>query len=298
MATRHLLRVGDLDRLDIEALLDRAESLRRDPKSTRSRVGAVLGLALFQPSTRTLTGFQAAMARLGGASVVLSNLRMRPEMSEPESLEDTIRVLSAYCDALVFRHESPDALELAVAVTSCPVVNAGNGDDEHPTQALIDLFAIRRWHRRLDGLRIGIVGDMRGSRSTHSLIGALVHFAPAEIRLMFPHERGLPPAWRVPSLPFTDREGRLDFDDLDVLYMAGLPPGTGEDVVPGETRAKLRLSAADAAARLPSRAVILSPLPRIDEIDRAVDERPNARYFEQSGEAQYVRMAVLERVLA
>jgi aspartate carbamoyltransferase catalytic subunit len=294
---RHIIGIRDLSKSTLVRLLDRAGEFVADPASWPSYPRLVLGLMFFEPSTRTLLGFQSAAGRLGGSTILLAQPKSTADMGRPESLEDTVQAVSGYCDALVLRHAEERAPDRAAAVSSAPLINAGNGAKEHPSQALIDLFAIRQWHQRLGGLRVGIIGDLCGSRAAHSLVRALEFFEPAEVRLMYPRGRGLP-AWvaEKSALPIRDNEEELHLRDLDVLYMAGLPQGQGQGTIPDSVRARFRLTPKN-VTELPSTAVVLCPLPRIDEIAPELDDRHNVRHFEQSRNGLFVRMAVLEHVL-
>jgi len=218
-------------------------------------------------------------------------------MSQGESLKDTARVVSGYCDLLVLRQAVASALDAAVEVSRVPIINAGNGDEEHPTQAVIDLFAIRRWYGRIDGLRVGIAGDLLKSRAAHSLALALALFDTKEVRLMYPEGHGLP-SWVVAAaaLPITNRVDRLDLHNLDVVYMAGLPRGEAKDRLPNLVRSKFCLSP-QAFKELPDHAIVLCPLPRIDEIDESLDNKQSAQYFNQSDDGLFVRLAILDYVL-
>jgi aspartate carbamoyltransferase catalytic subunit len=294
IAPRHLLSIGDLGRDGILAILDRAEELRTRPTDPHRFAGKVLGLLFFQPSTRTRFGFHAAMARLGGTAIELNETKHQPGMTRAESLSDTVRCVSAYCDAMVLRHFSVAAFEESLSGSAVPVINGGSGVEHHPTQTLIDLFAIRRHFGRIEGLRVGIVGDLESSRAMRSLLRALAYFPPRELRLMLPAGEApglLPEELTVkPAISHMLLAG-----DLDVLYMGGLPEG-GDGIYPEEDRAPFRLTA-ERAASLEASALVLDPLPRIDEIDPAVDTIPQARYFEQSADGVYVRGAILDTFL-
>ncbi len=293
---RHLLRLSSLTRSEILAILSRARDLRCGGRPWQSP-GGILGLLFFQPSTRTRFGFHAAMARLGGAAITLEETKWHPGMTEPESLEDTLRSIGDYCDVLVLRHAAHDSVVRAAAVLKRPLINGGNGTDEHPTQALIDLFAICEAHESLDGLIVGIAGDLRDSRAAHSLLSAFAVFPPAELRLMYPPSRAPAAELLKPlGIPITKSEEGLRVEDLDVLYMAGLPEGRGSDALGDEVRSRFCLTL-EAAQRLPGHAVVLSPLPCIDEIDRRVGELQVARYYRQSSDGLYVRISVLEQAL-
>ncbi len=294
---RRLLRIGDVRKEGILAILDRAEELRRGAEPRLLR-GKVLGLLFFQPSTRTRFGFAAAMARLDGAAVSLHETKFQPGMTGAESLEDTLRSIGGYCDAFVLRHPENDSIDRAAAVLAgVSLINAGNGTDEHPTQALIDLFAMRQW-RGLEGLRIGLVGDLCRSRAAHSLLQALRFFAPSEVRLMHP-DGGGPSAALLASWPpgVVRREAGLAIEGLDVLYVAGLLPGSEPPQYDELIRDRYRLTS-ERLDRVGDRCLILSPLPRIDEIDPGVDRLSGAAYFQQSEDGLFVRITLLEEALA
>jgi aspartate carbamoyltransferase catalytic subunit len=294
----HLFSISDLGQAEILAILDRADSLRdsgfHDPPCQRK----ILGLFFFQASTRTRFGFHAAIARLGGTAIELTETKYQAGMGRPESLGDMMRSISSYCDAIVLRHDSVAAFREAMAVSDVPVINGGCGLEHHPTQALIDLFAIRRRFGRLKGLRVGLAGDLARSRAARSLVEALACFSQEELRLMAPEGRELPDSllagWDVARIR---RSGEMDFGDLDILYMAGLPEGTGPGRLTEKERQRFRLTR-ERAETLPASALVLNPLPRIDEIDPGMDALPVAGYFDQSREAIFVRCAVLEEVLS
>ncbi|HEX8001340.1 MAG TPA: hypothetical protein VF519_01445 [Mycobacteriales bacterium] len=293
---RHLTSVLDLSRADIESVLATARAIGGgDVPAARG----VAGVLFFESSTRTRAGFEAAAARLGVGTFVLNETRDADRMSNPESLEDTIRVVSAYADVLCVRHPDVDAFDHALREARCAVVNCGNGSDEHPTQALADLFAIEAARGRIDGLTVAVVGDLVSMRSAHSLLLALSLFDDVTARLVSPPALQMPDRYVAPAIAAghcIESTDTLVVDDVDIVYVAGFPPHSPR----GSFTAKQRRAFAidDALARkLPPHARILCPLPRIDEIDRSVDALPVAGYFAQSDAALLVRMAVLERAL-
>jgi len=294
---RHLIRTDDLSRSEILELLERAEWHRTQATRTTMFQGRVAGLLFLQPSTRTRIGFQVAMARLGGTSVEIHETKYEEGMDNAETLSDTIRAIGGYCDILIMRHSSFTEVKHAAEISQVPIINGASGIEHHPTQALIDLYAILRKFGKVDGIRIGLVGDLGNSRCARSLLRALCQFAPKEIRLMAPARHKLPvdtitqfPDGVALECPCLQTQG------LDVLYMAGLPPGKGELFLTPEERLQFRLTA-EHLAQLPDNGMVLCPLPRIDEIDVGVDVSPKASYFSQSLEALFVRMAVLEKFM-
>jgi aspartate carbamoyltransferase catalytic subunit len=292
----HLVRIADLSRSEIDDLLARAEELSASRGSARTLQGRVVSLLFFQPSTRTRVGFQAAAGLLGATPIEITRSKYQPGMEIPESLEDTVRVVSDYSDILVIRSAEMDDIHAAAHHSSVPVINAGAGREHHPTQALLDLFTIKRHFGTVAGLRVGVVGDLAGSRAAHSLVDALSMYPPAELRLMAPSGRELPPAcysWSSPNVVTTRDE--IDARDLDVLYMAGLPTGVGANALPETLRRRFQANVRSVDI-LPLHGLILCPLPRVDEITPEVDGAHQAGYFEQSATGLFVRMAVLERL--
>jgi aspartate carbamoyltransferase len=293
---RHLYSINDLARDEIDHILDRAAKFRASRASWPRLDGVIVGLAFFESSLRTRVGFAAAAARLGATSIDVNALRHSPGMSAPESLADTLRVLSGYCDILVVRHPSDEGFHEALPRSLAPVINAGSGTHHHPTQALIDGFTLRQRFGRIAGLRIGIVGDIANSRAASSLIALLALYPPSEMRLAFPPGCN-PPQASLAALSRTPLHSGhiLDPVALDILYVAGLPPGRGPQPHSQPLRDAFRVTSSSFSHLAPPPCV-MSPLPRIDEIDSAFDASPSACYFDQSDDGLYVRMALLEDV--
>jgi aspartate carbamoyltransferase catalytic subunit len=299
MPTRHLLGVADLDRDQVLSLLESAA--REDAGVGAPLQPATAGLIFLEESTRTRAGFEVAAARLGGQAVVVTAVKHTQAMSAGESWADTVRSIGHYFDVLCIRHPDPAAPRRASELVDVPVVNCGNGADEHPTQALIDLLAIvDHLGRGPDGVRVAMVGDLRNMRAAHSLILALALFDGVRVVAVSPPELGFPP-------PYADRfeaaGHQLSYADsldtameVDVVYMAGFAPTTPIGVWHDAARDPFRLTLAR-AQRLPSAAAVLCPLPRIDEIEAEVDDLPQARYFRQSRLGLAMRTAILRHVL-
>jgi aspartate carbamoyltransferase catalytic subunit len=293
---RRLLTIGDLDRAQIEAMMDAA--LRRSRPACDARRGAVVALAFYEPSLRTRVGFEAAAARLGASAVSVTEPKQSPQMAVPESLEDTVRCLDPYCDVLCLRHPDPRAPERVARLVEVPVVNCGNGTDEHPVQALVDLLALRELCGAVDGTRVAIVGDLRHMRAAHSLLLALARFEDVHVRCISPPALGMPEryanAFRAAgnTLAATDAP---DFGEVEVVYVAGLPQ-TRENGVSRADQDRFRVDAAT-LGRLAPHARILCPLPRVDEIAPEVDASPHAAYFRQSAYGLAMRTALLDWAL-
>jgi aspartate carbamoyltransferase catalytic subunit len=296
----HLISAKQLSRGDIEAVLDRAAEIADDPGAVGdAREGGLLGLCFFEPSTRTKMSFDTAMKRLGGDTVDMGSVDTS-SVKKGESLADTVRVIAGYVDAMVLRHPSEGSAKLASEFVDVPVINAGDGAGQHPTQTLLDLYTIRE-NAGFDDLTIGIMGDLKYGRTVHSLahaltnVGASQHFiSPESLRLPRGvrydlHEEGA----RVRE--HTDVEEVLEA--LDVLYVTRIqrerfPDENEYRQVAGEYRIDTAL-----LERASDDLTVMHPLPRVDEIAPDVDETDHATYFEQAHNGVPVRMALLEEML-
>lgn len=293
-----LLDVDDLSPEAVTALFARAEEIRA-AGGRRHAPGSVgtAALLFLAPSLRTRVGFAAAARMIGLDVVLIDELRWEPGMTQPESVGDTLRVVSGMVDVVVSR--TPSELDRAMVRSACtvPFVNGGDGWNAHPTQALIDLHAMTLMRGRVEDQRIGIVGDLR-MHVSRSLIRLFEWFPPRELRLVSPPGRDDPGLAMSGALKArVARRGAWDVEGLDVVYLAGLPEGAGPGRLRGPERAAFALTAAR-AQELSDETVVLCPLPRIDEIDDEALYHPSVRVFEQSDLGVAVRAAVLEHALA
>jgi aspartate carbamoyltransferase catalytic subunit len=296
---RHIISIRDLDRAAVDRLLDAAaevEAKRYDPELLR---GKILGLLFFEPSTRTRMSFESAMARLGGVSLTMDSVEAS-SVAKGETLADTIRVVSGYVDAIVLRHPREGAARLASEFASVPVINAGDGAGQHPSQTLLDLYTIRK-SMPIDGVRIGLLGDLRYGRTTHSLAIALSLYG-AEIAAVSPKGLELPSgiirelADRGTSV--TEYSAVEDvIADLDVLYVTRIQRERFPDAASYlDVASSYRITPELVGLARPEM-IVLHPLPRVGEIDPRVDALPNAKYFEQAHHGVSVRMAMLGEVM-
>ena len=294
-----LLSADDLDRVQLDGLMAAARELTASVQTAR-HADKVVALLFFSDSLRTRVGFEVAAARLGAAAPVVSAARHTSVMSEPESLDDTVRSLAGWCDAICLRHPADGAAQHAADLVDVPVINCGDGQHEHPTQALVDLFAIDSLMGGIDGVTVVMVGDLHAMRAAHSLAIGLSRYRNVTLRCVAPRGLELPPrfadAFRRGGGALEESD-HLRLNDADILYAAGLPALTAVGRLSGEARTAYVIDA-QVAARLPARARILCPLPRIDEITGDVDVLPQAAYFLQSRLALGIRMAALDRALA
>jgi len=297
---RHLTDPRVLDRALIEYLLARAAAFEQGMAVEVAPLsGRLLATVFYEPSTRTRFSFEAAMHRLGGQVLSAENATHASSAAKGESLEDAIRVIGGYADGIVLRHPEVGAAERAARVAPVPVINAGDGPGNHPTQALLDLYTIEKELGRLDHLRIGLAGDLRNGRTVRSLAVLLSRFPGNELVLISP------PALRLGAdviavlneaqqgmRETTDLGGVIA--DLDVLYQTRIQAERFESSAEYERHRGVYLVNADLMRRLPERAILMHPLPRLDEIDPLVDADPRAAYFRQARNGLWVRMAVLD----
>ncbi|WP_435160128.1 aspartate carbamoyltransferase [Halorubrum sp. SY-15] len=300
MRQDHLITATQLSRGDIEAVLDRARAIAADPTAYADRhAGTVLALCFFEPSTRTRMSFDAAAKRLGIDTIDMGDVSAS-SVSKGESLADTVRVIEGYSDALVLRHPSEGAAQMAAEFVDVPVVNAGDGAGQHPSQTLLDLYTIQETHG-LDDLTIGVMGDLKYGRTVHSLATALTNF-DARQHFISPESLGLPRSVRF-DLHETGAQIREHDDlgavlpELDVLYVTRIqqerfPDENEYHRVAGEYQ--IDASVLEAAA---DDLTVMHPLPRVDEIAPDVDDTDHARYFEQAHNGIPVRMALLDSLL-
>ena len=301
MRQDHLITATQLSRGDIEAVLDRAAEIDGDPAAWSERYSrAVLALCFFEPSTRTKMSFDTAIKRLGGTTTDMGTVESS-SVKKGESLADTVRVVEGYADAIVLRHPSEGAAKMAAEFVDVPVINAGDGAGHHPSQTLLDLYTIRE-NVGLDGLSIGIMGDLKYGRTVHSLADALTNF-DARQHFISPDSLRLPRNVRF-DLHQAGAQVRehteLDsvLPELDVLYVTRIqrerfPDETEYQKVAGQYQIdRETLSAAGDGL------TVMHPLPRVDEIAPDVDGTSYAAYFEQSHNGVPVRMALLEYLLS
>lgn len=291
-----LISIRDLGRAEIEQVLARAGEIRPDPELLRGRVMASL---FFEPSTRTQLSFSAAMERLGGGVIGFSSVG-GTSIQKGESLHDTIKMAERYADIIVIRHPLEGSARFAADVAEVPVINAGDGANQHPSQTLLDLFTIKESCSRIDGLHIGMVGDLKYGRTVHSLATALTNFEGIKLRLISPPSLRMPPKILEEELrgrvAFEEVEA-LDLADLDVVYMTRIQRERFPDVEEYEKVKGAYVLDLEACAQLKPEAVILHPLPRAGEIAPQVDRLPQAKYFEQAANGVPVRMALLALML-
>ena len=294
---KDIISIKDFDKEKLEkvfASTDKIMSL--DPIQRREICkGKTLGYLFYEPSTRTRLSFDSAMASIGGTSLGISNVSSS-STQKGESLADTVKIMSIYSDALVLRHTLDGSSRFAAEVSEKPVINAGSGTEEHPTQAIQDLFTIKKEKKKIDGLKIGIVGDLKYGRTVYSLLYGLGNY-DVDVRLISPE------SLKIRSDSVYEIKKRLDFtesaniedhiDELDVLYVTRIQKERFPDE---EEYLKVKGSyvvGLDLLKQMKSDSIILHPLPRLDEISTDVDKTENAKYFEQAEYGKHTRAALL-----
>jgi len=296
---RHLISIEDLSKGEILKILDKAEEFEDVALGLRKckiLEGKILANLFFEPSTRTRISFETAMKRLGG-EVVNVSAQEASSMAKGETLADTVRVISNYCDAIVIRHFLEGAARFAAENSAVPVINAGDGAGQHPTQTLLDLYTIRKECRKLEGLTIALVGDLKYSRTIHSLIKALTLFS-TKIYLVSPEALSLPEEF-LEELNGEIEKAKLEeiVGEVDVLYVTRIQKERFLDEEEYKKVAGSYRITAEVVKNMKENAIILHPLPRVDEIDVRVDSTRQARYFKQAFYGVPVRMAILSEVM-
>ena len=301
---RHLIDIMDLSVEEIDSLIETANDIIADPQLYREKCRyKKLATLFFEPSTRTRLSFEAAMLDLGGSVLGFSEAQSS-SASKGESVSDTIRTVSCYADIIAMRHPKEGAPLAASYKSRVPVINAGDGGHNHPTQTLTDLLTIKRELGRLNGFTIGFCGDLKFGRTVHSLISALSRYENIKIVLISPDELKIPGYVRHEILEKNNIEYTECFNMtdvmpiLDILYMTRVQR---ERFFNEDDYLRLRDSyilTPDKLKNASSQLKILHPLPRVNEISTAVDDDPRACYFNQVENGKFIRMALILKLLS
>lgn len=295
---KHLIDPMDLTVEEIDDILNLAGKIIASPKEYAHKCdGKKLATLFYEPSTRTRLSFEAAMLELGGSVLGFSSADAS-SAAKGESVADTVRTVSCYADIIAMRHPKEGAAKVASLFSQIPVINAGDGGHQHPTQTLTDLLTIRTLKGRLGGMTLGLCGDLKFGRTVHSLIRALMRYENVEFYLVSPQELKVPDyireAMQRKNIVFHEVE-RLEtvIDKLDILYMTRVQK---ERFFNEEDYVRLRDSYIldmEKLALAKEDMIVLHPLPRVNEISVEVDKDPRAKYFEQVLYGKYVRMALM-----
>ena len=298
---KSIISVRDLDKQKLESIFDATNKIIDMDGDQRREIarGKTLGYLFFEPSTRTRLSFEAGMALLGGTSIGIADV-LSSSIHKGETLGDTVKIISGYCDVLALRHSLDGSSRFAAEVSNKPVINAGSGTEEHPTQTIQDLFTIRKEKKKIDGLKIGIVGDLKYGRTVYSLLYGLSNY-DVDVHLISPE------SLRIRSdstyvikkeLSYTESTTLDDYiDDLDVLYVTRIQKERFSDEEEYANVKDSYVIGLDIIKKMKDDAIILHPLPRVDEISTDVDKTKQAKYFEQAEYGKYTRAALLGLIL-
>ncbi|MDD5318026.1 MAG: aspartate carbamoyltransferase [Candidatus ainarchaeum sp.] len=299
---RDVVSIRDIAKSDIELLLRRAEEMEAGlvagtpPDSLR---GKIVSTVFFEPSTRTKMCFQAAVKRLGGQILNLTSVQAS-SMKKGESLSDTLRIIDGYSDMVIIRHALDGSARYAADICAHPVINAGDGGNQHPTQTLLDLYAIRRMKGRIDGLDVFLVGDLKHARTMKSLLYGLALFK-ARVTLVSPQGLEMNPKVveevRGKFKAEVAESGALDLKQADVAYVCRVQKERFADPYEAELAQKKFMVTTESLKGAKGDLVLLHPLPKVDEIAPEIDGTKHAKYFEQARLGVPMRMALMAEVL-
>jgi aspartate carbamoyltransferase catalytic subunit len=299
MKNNSLVSISDYSKEEILAILDSAADFEANP-NRKTLDGKVIATLFFEPSTRTRLSFETAVVRLGGSIIGFSDAATSSS-SKGETLNDTILMVSCYADAIVMRHPLEGAARFASEVAPVPIINAGDGSNQHPSQTLLDLYSILKTQGTLENLTICLVGDLKYGRTVHSLIMAMSHFHPT-FKFIAPDELKMPDEYKVfcdkNDIAYTEVNELTDnFNDSDILYMTRVQKERFQDLMEYERVKNVYTLKNEMLANSKPNLRILHPLPRVSEIDPDVDSNEKAYYFRQAQNGLYVRQAIVSKVL-
>jgi aspartate carbamoyltransferase catalytic subunit len=299
---RDIVSIKDFTKDDLEFIFDATEKVSHLKPSERGELGKgrALGYIFYEPSTRTRMSFEAAMASLGGSSIGISDLKSS-SVEKGESLADTIRIIDLYSDVIVLRHPMDGSSRYAAELSQNPIINAGSGSEEHPTQALLDLYTMVKEKKKIDGLSIAIVGDLKYGRTVYSLLYGLTNYK-VEIHLVSP------PSLQIRKESIYEVQGKLKIkehteladgalSDVDVIYVTRIQRERFPDLQEYEKVRGTYTIDENTLAKAKPDVSIMHPLPRVDEISHNVDHTKNAVYFRQASYGKELRAALLALML-
>ena len=296
-----IISIRDLSKDDLEKIYSKTNEIMEMKPEQRSEIarGKTLGYIFFEPSTRTRISFQSAMALIGGTSFGIADATSS-SIKKGESLADTVKIMSGYADVIVLRHPLDGSSKFAAEISTKPVINAGSGTTEHPTQAILDLYTIKKELGKIDGKNIGIVGDLKYGRTVYSLLYGLSNY-DVNVHLISPESLKIRTDFTYNlkgNLSYTESEDLDEYiEDLDVLYVTRIQKERFPDE---EEYLKVKGSYIidqDVVNKMKKDAILLHPLPRLDEISTDVDFTKQARYFQQAEYGKFTRAAILSLLL-
>ena len=299
MKNRSLVSITDYNAEEIQSILNLAADFEANPHQ-RLLEGSVISTLFYEPSTRTRLSFESAINRLGGRVIGFSEASSS-SVSKGETLKDTILTVSNYSDLIVMRHPLEGSAKYASEVAPVPVINAGDGAHQHPTQTLLDLYSIKKTQGKLDNLNICLVGDLKYGRTVHSLLMAMSHYNPV-FNFIAPGELKMPDEYKL----FLDKKGIKYYEHssldenikyADIIYMTRVQRERFADPVEYEKVKNVYILRNEMLNGTKDNMRILHPLPRVNEINPDVDSNPKAYYFTQALNGVYTRMAIIAKIL-
>ena len=294
---KHVIRSQQFTFDYIEELFDLTDFMKKHEFNVSSHLkNRIVAMLFYEPSTRTRLSFEAAAIRLGASKITTENAKEFSSVSKGETLEDTINIVQSYADYIILRHFEDNSSEIAANISSKPVINAGSGKGQHPTQALLDVYTIQENFKRLDNLKIGVVGDLLRGRTVESLVYLLSKFDNNKFYFISPDNSkikdGIKNYLLDNKINFIESNNlEENMSDFDVLYMTRVQKERFENIREYES-AKIILSQKNIKL-LNKKSIIMHPLPRVDEIPIKIDQDSRSKYFEQARNGLYIRMAVL-----
>ena len=299
MKNRSLVSITDYSKEEYLQILALSSEFEKDPNSDLLK-NKVVATLFFEPSTRTRISFETAIQRLGGRVVGFADANSS-SVTKGETLKDTIKMVNNYVDLIVMRHPLEGAARYASEIATVPVINAGDGANQHPSQTLLDLYSIQKTQGKLDGLNILMIGDLKYGRTVHSLLMALSHFAP-NFCFISPEELKMPDEYKEflveKGISYTEDRDFLPYlNDADIIYMTRVQKERFSDPIDYEKVKNAYVLKNDMLSHTKPNVRILHPLPRVNEIDCDVDDNPKAYYFTQALNGMYVRQAIIASIL-
>ena len=295
----HVLSAGQYAKEELDEIFKLASKIKKNPKKYANKLnGKIVAVMFYEPSTRTRLSFETAALRLGAKVISTENASSNSSSKKGETIEDTIKILQGYADAIVMRHGDVDSSIRAASVAKVPILNAGAGKGEHPTQSLLDMYTIKEKRGELNGVKVAILGDLVYGRTIHSLLKLLSLYENIEVYGLSKEVFALPQEY-IDMLKEKNIEYKIckSFDDIpndvDVLYHTRIQSERFE----GDFGKEEFIINKEVLDKFSKDTIVLHPLPRVDEISTDIDDDPRAMYFDQAHNGLYVRMALLLKAL-
>lgn len=305
MRFKHIISVKQfLDTNILDKIFQLADEMEKNDKANKlqdSLKGKILATVFYEPSTRTRFSFESAMHKLGGDVITTESASHFSSVTKGETLQDTIKVISGYVDAIVLRHYEEGSAKIASGISSVPIINAGDGIGEHPTQALLDLYTIQKEFGKIDNLKIALIGDLLYGRTIHSLIYLLALYRGVKVYLISPTQLKLPEKDKdyltQKEIEFEELTNLNEvLDKIDVLYITRIQKERFKSKQEYEQAKDAYIIDKKIVNQLKENTIIMHPLPRVNEISPEVDNDKRAVYFRQAQNGLYIRMALLRLI--